>query len=1234
MITQIIEFAILGIGAGAAYALAGLGIVLVYRGSGVLNFANSAIGMIGCYVFYELWQHGTPLILAALVAVVLSGAIGAGANFGLIWRIRESTPITQLVATLGLFSLLVGIGELAWGYYTPTTVRELITARSLYLTHSLSIGTDRLTLLGIAVVLTGACSLIYKRTRFGLATSAVARSRRGTAALGYSTALIATINWAFGAILAAVAAILTANLGTLEVEPTALIVIPAVAAALIGSFRSYWLTLLGGLLIGILDSESAFLQVHFPQLSGVLSGWAESVPFIVIIVVLVIRGRPLPVRGEQVTRPPRVGTGVAPLWASAIMAGIFLVLALTLPPDDLFGLITSAGIALVLLSIVVITGLAGQLSLAQFAIAGVAAWAGSKLVASMGWNYELSWLVVVAVTIPGGMLIGIPALRTRGINLAVVTLGLASIIQAQTFGNQDRSGGLLGLNIGSPTLFGFNVDSTIHPQRYAILSVIVVGIGIALVANLRRSGTGRRLLAVRSNERAAASLGISLTRSKLYAFALASALAACGGLLLAFSGPTPEFLPMFDQTQSVLILVIAIIGGLGFASGSVVGGIIAPGALLAIVLGPVTSHTWIGPIFNNPQVGEVVLGIVVIDVVIRHPDGAMAMNLRDMRVVRRVRKLLAARLPGGSPATPGVAAAAAGHGTAPAAPAGPGRGLRTRLAFAGAVADRISANGGLRSSQGQADVQDDPGRATALAPRLAARGDGPALVASDLVVRFGGVVALNGASLTVERGQVRGLIGANGAGKSTLVDAITGFAPLERGTVVLNGIRIDTWPAYQRMNAGLTRSFQGLELFETMTVRENLAVAGEHRSRLAPITDLVRPGRPRLSPMARSAVAMLGLESLLERRPEELSFGERRLVAIARAVAAAPAVLLLDEPGSGLEDSETRELGRLIRQLATEWNIGILLIEHNVQFVTEVCDRITALSFGEVIAEGSPAEIRRHPAVMAAYLGEESAEELTESAAAPAERAVLAEPAGGARPVNGMRPTAEPLLRVAGLAGGYHGRPVVRDLSLEVRPGEIVALLGPNGAGKTTTLLTICGELAPVAGTVSCLGHDDRTPLFRLVRDGLGFVMPERATTPDLTAQENLRLGRGSVSAALELFPELRPLLGRRAGLLSGGEQQFLSLARVLAAQPRLLLADELSLGLAPLIVARILAQLRAAADGGIGVLIVEQQIGPVLEIADRVLILKNGRTVLEEHPDNIRGDWARLASAYLDGPY
>src|ERR1700678_1460116 len=154
MITQIIEFGILGIGAGAAYALAGLGIVLVYRGSGVLNFANSAIGMIGCYVFYEMWQHGTPWILAAVVSIALSGAIGAGANYAIIWRIREASPITQLVATLGLFSLLVGIGELAWGYYTPTTVRELVPARSLYFTHSLYIGTDRLTLLGIAVVLT------------------------------------------------------------------------------------------------------------------------------------------------------------------------------------------------------------------------------------------------------------------------------------------------------------------------------------------------------------------------------------------------------------------------------------------------------------------------------------------------------------------------------------------------------------------------------------------------------------------------------------------------------------------------------------------------------------------------------------------------------------------------------------------------------------------------------------------------------------------------------------------------------------------------------------------------------------------------------------------------------------------------------------------------------------------------------------------------------------------------
>jgi branched-chain amino acid transport system ATP-binding protein len=223
-------------------------------------------------------------------------------------------------------------------------------------------------------------------------------------------------------------------------------------------------------------------------------------------------------------------------------------------------------------------------------------------------------------------------------------------------------------------------------------------------------------------------------------------------------------------------------------------------------------------------------------------------------------------------------------------------------------------------------------------------------------------------------------------------------------------------------------------------------------------------------------------------------------------------------------------------------------------------------------------------------------------------------------------------LAARGLVKRYGDRCVVDGVDLEVLRGEVVGLLGPNGAGKTTTLLALAGELRPMAGAVRWNGVEDYKPLHRRSREGLGFVPEERSVFMQLNAQDNLRLGAGGVGAAVALFPELGDLLDRRAGLLSGGEQQMLTLARALAAKPTLLLADELSLGLAPLIVERLFAEVRRAADSGVGVLLVEQQAGRALEVADRVYVLRRGQVEFEATAAQVRADEARIQDAYLSG--
>jgi sulfate-transporting ATPase len=221
---------------------------------------------------------------------------------------------------------------------------------------------------------------------------------------------------------------------------------------------------------------------------------------------------------------------------------------------------------------------------------------------------------------------------------------------------------------------------------------------------------------------------------------------------------------------------------------------------------------------------------------------------------------------------------------------------------------------------------------------------------------------------------VVGLIGPNGAGKTTLIDVVTGFTRQHSGTVTLDEQPIDRWSARRRARAGIARSFQSLELFEDLTVRDNLRTASDRRDPLAYLSDLVWPGDPPLSSTAIAAVREFGLEDDLDRRPSELPYGRRRLVGIARAVATKPSVLLLDEPAAGLDERETAELGDLVRRLAREWGLAVLLVEHDVSLVMSVCDRIVALDFGIVIAGGTPDEIRRNEAVVAAYLGRDEDE--------------------------------------------------------------------------------------------------------------------------------------------------------------------------------------------------------------------------------------------------------------------
>jgi sulfate-transporting ATPase len=246
-------------------------------------------------------------------------------------------------------------------------------------------------------------------------------------------------------------------------------------------------------------------------------------------------------------------------------------------------------------------------------------------------------------------------------------------------------------------------------------------------------------------------------------------------------------------------------------------------------------------------------------------------------------------------------------------------------------------------------------------------------------------MAVDDVSFKVSPGEVIGLIGPNGAGKTTLLDVITGFTRQQSGRVLLDGTDVSTWSPERRARAGIARSWQGVELFEELTVRDNLLVAEDHSSLLRYVRDLVWPDRRPLSAFGESVVDDLGLREFLDQRPTTLPHGVIKLVGIARTIIANAGVVLLDEPAAGLDNDESRELATLIRHFAARHGVAVVIIEHDMALILNTCDRIVALDFGSKIADATPREIQANEAVIKAYLGEPIETEPAPEPAAAAE---------------------------------------------------------------------------------------------------------------------------------------------------------------------------------------------------------------------------------------------------------
>jgi ABC-type branched-subunit amino acid transport system ATPase component/branched-subunit amino acid ABC-type transport system permease component len=911
--TQHIEFLLLGLASGGVYAALTLALVCTYRSSGVVNFATGGMALYAAYAYAYLRQGQLLLLIpplptkvslgiqlgfvpAAVITLLMTAALGV-LIYLLVFRPLRATPaVAKAVASIGVMLLLLSLSTERIG--TAGVFAAPILPTSIWKVGSVIVPSGRVWLAAIAVVLALGLAALFRFTRFGLTTRAAAETEKGAYVSGISPDRSAMLNAILSAIVAGVAGILIAPVVPIDPLSYTLFIVPALAAAICGRFEALLPAVIAGLLIGMLQSDATYLVGKYSWLPS--SGLPQLLPLALILLVLVVRGKPLPTRGAIVQRslgsaprPRRVLTPTA-VASSAALLGI-----LALSGDWRNGLLTSLIFAVVALSSVVVTGFAGQVSLAQLPLAGVGGFLLGGLSSGAGVPFPAAPILGALGATVIGVVVGLPALRIRGLPVAVVTLALGVALEAVWFQNTDlvpiggkavKSASLLGidLNVGTGAAF---------PRVGFCLMVLVVLVLVATsVALLRRSRLGSAMLAVRANERSAAAAGVDVTRTKLAAFAIASFIAGIGGSLLAYQQGTVSF-QSFDAFVGLSLFAVTYVAGITSVSGGILAGFLSSGGLLFVVLNKsINIGGWFG----------VLTALALIVIVIFSPEG----------LVGPVHAWLAKR-----------------HAT--------------RI---GGGAEQPVAMPAVRATMRERGQVDTPLKAL--------------LSVRAMTVRYGGVVALNNVSFDVPRGTIVGLIGPNGAGKTTLIDALSGLASAS-GSLSLGGQGIGGLSAHKRARAGLGRTFQSIELYDDLSVEENVRVGmAAARSRPA-----------RSSPTLADTLDLLGIAEHRDRPAGDLSQGQRQLVSIARALVGGPEVLLLDEPAGGLDSTESLWLGERLEAIRAT-GVAILLVDHDMHLVLNLCDEIRVLDFGEEIAAGVPEVIRTDRAVAAAYLGETHAASL------------------------------------------------------------------------------------------------------------------------------------------------------------------------------------------------------------------------------------------------------------------
>jgi ABC-type branched-subunit amino acid transport system ATPase component/ABC-type branched-subunit amino acid transport system permease subunit len=895
---------------GLAIAVIAVGVVLIYRATRIINFAVGNMGVVGAVLLSLLvLQYGVPFWIALAIALIVGLIFGAAVEMTVIRRLKNAPRVVVLVSTIGIAGLAQAISiEIpqpsdASAHY-PSAISGAWTVAGVSVR-----GADLavLILVPISVIL-----LVWflDRTMIGKTVKASASNPSLARLSSISPKLVSTMVWALAAVLSTLSVILIAGesstaAGLATLGPQTLS--EALAAAVIAGMRSFKLAVIAAVVIGILQSVLTYNFLAIPGITDLLL-------FLAVFVAVIFARRE---RGEEqvFAFSPRANPIPERLraiwWARNIDKGGILLLgliAVLLPivvtePSRQQLYTAVLAFAICASSLTVLTGWLGQLSLGQMAFAGLAALFAARLVTE-GVPF---WVAIVLTTVASALLalgIGIGSLRVRGLYLAVVTFVFALTAEQYfyflpLFSGDSPDGANVPFPPGHLWFLTFPGQRTYYYVVLAVLALVLI-----VLSRFRDSGVGRTIKAVRDNEISAAAYSVPTVRVKLQAFTMAGGLAGLGGGWLAGAFADIAFTENFFLVNDSLNLVaMVVIGGMGSVSGAVIGAIFVIGIP---ALAP-----------NNQLVGLLSSSLGLLVVLLYFPRGLNQITY--------------------------------------------------------AARDAILAWADRRRGDSQEPERPTYPVAIHREPTEVRQTSGPVLAVSDLSVRFGGITAVDKATLHVESGEIVGLIGANGAGKSTLMNAVGGFVPAT-GSVSLLGQEVADKSAGYRASLGLGRTFQAATLFPELTVTETLLVALEAKGRVGLVSTAL--GLPAARRHKRASLAevgelidFLGLSRYRDHYISDLSTGTRRVVELAGLLARNARVLCLDEPTAGLAQRETEAFGPLIKTIQQELSASVLLIEHDMPLIMGISQRVYCLEAGRVIAEGEPENVRNDPKVIASYLG-------------------------------------------------------------------------------------------------------------------------------------------------------------------------------------------------------------------------------------------------------------------------